>query len=546
VSFLARLALDAAGEIMRLLFAAAFLLLSFVYNPAAHAQSPAPPWEILTQSALKSIDDTEAAIPGWQHAADVYWRVSVGVMLLGLLSSGLAALSALRAQHGPTQASINQALTMWAVAAIAIGLATTGSTWWLQNGFASDRKGYLRAIETAKVDIKKLRDQIELYRAGYRSSQFPDFNAAAKYIKDNVDPLSAQVDTLRTNLIAELGPSSGLEATAYAEVPSPRSISVTSVGDCNVLTQSNQASRVAAIEKAMLALNVDIASASQRDALRSYVRTYVTLTPEIAGTKVRTTATLSPTFTNSSVIAAALQSGRKTFDVEADIEALSTGSVTPHDSAVILDGGKANMSFTFTFDVTAERDGLTRLRVRTVLVSGVSSPGTAGWKFQMLAGGFPVLELPLASWDPSGRPTSCNFEADAQWSKPVKASSAVPVPLTIVALRSTGNPRTSGKFIDAFREGVKQTDLGQWVRAAGSMREAISEQPVPTSAIEPLRINSTRYEPYGPYSYLALSLLQSIPADCAGARQALDYSQLERRSKLMDANLKKAQKACGL
>jgi hypothetical protein len=413
--------------------------------------------ELLLDDTKARIQNTENVLPMWESAASWHWRVSVGVMLLGLLSSALAAIKALKRQGNKPRGrraavAEDKALSVPVVAAILIGLAVTGLTWWLQNGFAADRRGYRKAIIQATGVIGQIKTRMEVYRS--RSfDKVPD--DLLNYLSTEITPLADKLQALQENLVAQAVMPLG--TTVYAQ--GLREVfSATGTGGCNLLAQAEEQSRVAAVEKLVASLSKDAAlgvTSANRDTLREYVAKYATRSQSGNLDKFQTTLTLNPTFTNPRVLGPFLQSGKSTASVSreqridvirrqvsssnpnAEVDGfLETSATIPPQGGVVTlqarDRKKGSFVFTFSMDPTGQ--GTARLALRGIEINEDASGGSTRWSFEVLSGGTIILSLPVQRWDDSAKPTKCSFDADAGFFATVKSSTSG-VPLTIVGLK---------------------------------------------------------------------------------------------------------------
>ena len=107
----------------------------------------------------------------------------------------------------------------------------------------------------------------------------------------------------------------------------------------------------------------------------------------------------------------------------------------------------------------------------------------------------------------------------------------------------TGSAGASGNYIGAFRDGVQAADLRDWAMTAQLMRDAIRFQAGAGELVTQVRIYGVRFEPYSPYSLLALALLEL--KDCQNAIPALKQAEREVRPKSIEARLKQVRSRCG-
>ena len=102
----------------------------------------------------------------------------------------------------------------------------------------------------------------------------------------------------------------------------------------------------------------------------------------------------------------------------------------------------------------------------------------------------------------------------------------------------------TGNYIEAFRDGVQGADRGEWATTARLMQDAIRFQPGSQEVVSQVRVYGVRFEPYSPYSFLALALLEL--KDCGNAGSALKQSEREVKSKSIENRLRDRRRRCGL
>jgi len=341
-----------------------------------------------------------------------------------------------------------------------IGLVVTGLTWWLQNGFASDRKGYLKAADEAKNVIGQGNLQLKVYR----TRKFADIEPALDFLAKQVTPLTDKLAAIDQSLLTRL-PS--LEPVVYAQeqqyAQSVRAgLSVTGIGDCNLLSQAEANSRVAATERlaASAAKAVGISpSQIDRESLRTYVTKYSTAVQYQNKDQFQTTLTLNPTFTNPRLIQSFLQSDRKGQTTpEQRIELArkqiasktQTGSVdgfievtrvvdSPGGNVGLYALDKKNGQFEFGFDVKPQGNGMALVILRKIELAQDASGGSTRWRFDILSSGAVAISLPEQRWDDSGHPTRCTIDGGAGFEAVMKAPNGG-VPITIVGMK----PKVAG------------------------------------------------------------------------------------------------------
>lgn len=395
---------------------------------------------------------TTTDIPVWKSTARLYWRGSAAVMFLGLLGSLFAFVSGQRSDSkgkGP--------LAWPAISAFVIGLGVSGLTWWLQNGFAVDNKGYMKAAGEAEDLVAQLTTQINVYKA----TTFEDLDKALSFLKEHITPLSERLQAVQNRLIVLVR---SVEPVAYAQEYQQMqpSLSANGVGDCNLLSQSEANSRVAAIERVVNSLpkatGVKITPAD-RDSVRAYVAKYGAFAQYQDKAQIQTKLTLGQTFTNPKVLDAFLQSERKSgqFTPEQRIEVarkqVTSKSMTSVDGfiettqTISVPGGtiglsavdKRQGSFQFAFDVKPANDGMATVYLRNIEITQDASGGSTRWRFEILSFGSVVMSLPEQRWDDSGHPTRCAIDGGAGFSAAMKSPQGG-VPITIVGMK----PKVTG------------------------------------------------------------------------------------------------------
>jgi hypothetical protein len=200
---------------------------------------------------------------------------------------------------------------------------------------------------------------------------------------------------------------------------------VSGLGTCNFLPQADENARVSASEQlvASLAKSGSVLRASSDWAhLREYVDEYATRTQTQTGEAIRSTASLSPTFTNAKTLSAFMrgrpnvpQSSRQRVQSTAVVP-LSGGSVT------LRSRNPKDGSFVFSFDVKPGQAGALLVSLRGVDVYEDGSVGSTSWGFQILSNGTPLINLPVQHWDDARRPTKCTIDAAAGFAGEIKGN----------------------------------------------------------------------------------------------------------------------------
>lgn len=416
--------------------------------------------ETLVKPILVEINQVAEEIPSWRSAASLYRIIWASIVVLGLLMSGLSRLNPSGQPHGTgsgTEALPNaKGHKHGGVAAnivFILGLVVSGLTTLLHQGFATDRKGYLKSANAAANKICEIQTQVNLFRA--KSFESPDqddlFSKELTFIHDNIIPLTNELKAIHDPLLAYTVPTSG---TAYAQGPTSKPskfgglVTGYGYGYCNLLSQSQENARQVAIDSLISSLAYETKlSFTTTDALilRNYVAKYGTVSErESAGIPaeiryIDSVITLGGTFTDPDVLRLYLAKGerspppaltvdkiaaiksqlaRKNSNLEevGFIEGTATISAPgPKEVGVVLSrpGKVQDGLFVFHF-VLDSKDafGQTPPSYSPVLtlVSVDVLGGTRGpelWTFAVLQDDKVAMKLPQQRWDASGRPTKC-------------------------------------------------------------------------------------------------------------------------------------------
>lgn len=95
----------------------------------------------------------------------------------------------------------------------------------------------------------------------------------------------------------------------------------------------------------------------------------------------------------------------------------------------------------------------------------------------------------------------------------------------------------------AFSDGVRAYDLRNWQGAVQSMQDAIRMQGSVRQAPKEVRMAGTRFVPFAPQSYFAVSLLET-KADCSTVAAALNQAANEPVPPDLRAKLQAARTQC--
>jgi hypothetical protein len=122
------------------------------------------------------------------------------------------------------------------------------------------------------------------------------------------------------------------------------------------------------------------------------------------------------------------------------------------------------------------------------------------------------------------------------------ASSGTPV---------TGSPivpdsinASSQDVVRAFTNGVRSYELGDWQKAADSMREAIRLQSAARQVPREARMSGTRYVPYAPQSYLGAALFE-LKSSCQLLNPVLAAANQETPPGDVRTKIQTARRQCG-
>jgi hypothetical protein len=399
--------------------------------------------EVYLEDTIGAIHSALKSVPTWQSSANRYERIASAVFILGLLTAGLQ-LERLRKQKGM-------------IAAVAIiGLAVSGLTGWMERGFAADHKGYRKAVLQVERIVCQLKPQMNLFLDKFaRTASVTDPEAAVQvaeaklsFINEKILPLSNRLSELETNLVAySYGSPFGL--TAYAEASS--SWSGTGIGQCNVLTQSEENSSIAANER-LVAMLAEKNAGTDRNALREFVAQYSTRTQYQDKQQFRTTVALNPTFANPKILTPYLDAKRRSVTpvstpaplsgVKSKLPAWPNQEVTHYlETTATVDSKGITLRkdpkdgwFVFRFATVPDKAGR-RVRLQSVNIVEDASQDSTRWSFYVLHDGKVIMELPLQRWNDAGQPTTCTMDPAAWLSTPLPNRND-PVRLTVIGLKS--------------------------------------------------------------------------------------------------------------
>ncbi|MBI3684464.1 MAG: hypothetical protein HY235_29160 [Acidobacteria bacterium] len=421
--------------------------------------------EASLKATLVAIQQVEQAIPGWRSSAQLYRAIGVSIALLGLLMSALSRLAKDSPQQGSENDTAPRKRTMMAADVVfVLGLVVSALTTWLQQGFATDRKGYLKSADDAVVKICEIQTQISLFR----SKIFDGFEDQLNFIRDHITPLTNQLQSIKSPLLA-WAPASVWDRVVYAQFMVSQRLD--GFGECNLLPQAQENARNEAVDTAAYKLardprlklpfpnipNVDLAI------LRKYADRYGTksereVRPTMQGfRRFLTTISLDPTFADANIIKPYLEQSRKKPPMTLTLERINSlrasqrrrsarvGAVgfLEQTNAVPVTGGDVVLTapdpkdgwfvFHFGFDMNPGGDGVATLKGIDIHEAGSGPP--ARWSFGLLHQGKIERTVSERSWDKSGDPTRCITEAPA-YSFLIKAVNNS-VGLTVVGLKQT-------------------------------------------------------------------------------------------------------------
>ena len=340
----------------------------------------------------------------------------------------------------------------WAI--IAIGILISCLTWWLNNGFKGDHRAYERAAIQADDLYKRMLTQSSVFA----SRNFKDLEDMNTFLQKSYEPLQNEWNGLKKDV---LGVSPLIPALAIVRAGANPQWAATGIGDCNVLSQSEANSRIAATE--ILAGNLRRAvSAPFEDLqrLRTFAAKYGSVSQyrDGKGTAFRTEMTLSSLFARQAGITSYLAAGRQTQVQTASMEgrpnpprqtsATKLGTQERDgfiERAVLipLGGGPVilkaadskNGWFVFHFNVSARKSPTATITLRSVEIHQGGSVGSTRWSFEFLSNGNRVLSLPEQRWDDSARPTRCAIDPNAGFSGQATAGKSG-IELTAVGIRT--------------------------------------------------------------------------------------------------------------
>jgi hypothetical protein len=337
-----------------------------------------------------------------------------------------------------------------------LGLAVSGLTTWLQQGFATDRKGYLKSADDAAIKVCEIQTQINLFR----SRTFETIEDELAYVRADITPLTDQVRAIQTPLVASLqhqlgtsvlAQSRGTKFDAKVSVP----LKGYGMGACNVLSQAQENARVeaeiAVIRRLVQERHVRVRPAEEAS-LSQYVNRYSSKSdregrPDQSQQTSRSAAgdglfyltsvlTLDPTFADPDVIALYLAKATPTPELTVErINAIRTRLLRERTGPIVdgyLEGSAAiptigpsdtsgvtfdvllrqptrpeNGSFKFTFRYFIGGAHLPTLKLDAVEVEA-SGGRSARWTFAALYQEKVAMIVPEQRWEDSGHPTRCS------------------------------------------------------------------------------------------------------------------------------------------
>ena len=435
------------SKILVIPFGIALLLALFVST--AHSDlSPADKEQFLAP-VKDHVRAIENQIPQWESTARLQFRISAGVFFLGLVIAALQLWT-----------------RSWTKTAVAVvGLAVSGMTGWLSQGFPADRRAYLDSIIETRARIREIQTQMDVYRS---NRDLIDAVAMLNFISEKIAPIEAKLTETEKKLVALTVPMSK-PLMVYAAETAPLG-SVQGFGECNSLWQAQENSQAAAVEK-MVSLLVSSASLSlepgDRDLLRTYVSRYGTKAqvrleqfqqgPPSGTQRFQTRLALSATYLSPFAVKSFLQSERarkgkkltredQTQSIRQQVRIrrpnMDVDGFLEHTFTLPLKGGSVRLeasnpkdgSFVFFFDVAPAAPGSARVSLKSVEIHQDASGGSTRWSFDVLSGSKVIISLPTQRWDDSERPTTCVIDPEAGFSGTAGVSNDA-VQLTLVGLK---------------------------------------------------------------------------------------------------------------
>jgi len=406
--------------------AAVFLLMLFV--PTLFAQVDSKPYQEIIAGDIKEV---RAAIPALSAQRQWTLWIAGAIFLLGLIL-GLVEKSRSENEEEPKTPGVAAPEARWrrrwkSDAIIAMGILISCLTWWLNNGFKGDHRAYERAVLQADDLHKRMSTQASVFA----SRNFKETDDMYTFILKSYEPLQNEWKGLKKDV---LGVSPVLPALAIVQAGgNPQWATTTGTGDCNLISQAEANSRVAATE--ILAGNIRRAvSAPFEDLqrLRAFAAKYGSVSQyrDGKGTTFRTELTLSSLFSRQAGITSYLAAGRQAQATQASAEDRPYAGAQERDgfikrAAFIPLGGGAmimkaadpkNGWFVFHFNVSAGKSSMVTVTLRSVEIHQDASLGSTRWSFEFLNNGNRVLSLPEQRWDDSARPTLCTIDPNAGFS----------------------------------------------------------------------------------------------------------------------------------
>ncbi|MDE3166624.1 MAG: hypothetical protein KGN36_12535 [Acidobacteriota bacterium] len=405
--------------------------------------------ETLLKPTLAAVARVAEQIPTWQSAAVRYRIIAVAIFLIGLLTSALSRVSVCAPEPAaapdaepPPHPGPPKHAALVANAVFVLGLVVSGLTTWLNQGFATDRKGYLKSVDAAANKICEIQTQINLFRA----QSFETLPDELSFISKNIAPLNQDLSSIQDPLLAYVPLPS---ATAYAQSRNAAQYAVQTVtgygnGACTYLPQAQENARQEALDSLVASLAARLTldpSGADRLILRNYAARYGSRSERQMSGKaadlryIDATVSLIGTFADPEVVRLYLSRGEQDPPPTLDAEAIAAvrarftrrnlrlappsgfleGSAVlypraPNSGAeVVLSRPGAVRVPAFRFHFVLDRGARKQpgLTLDTVEVLDDGADGSAQWSFAVLVEGQIVISLPEQQWDDRGHPTRC-------------------------------------------------------------------------------------------------------------------------------------------
>ena len=268
---------------------------------------------------------------------------------------------------------------------------------------------------------------------------FKDTEDMYSFIQKSYEPLQTEWKGLKKDV---LGVSRAIPALAIVQAGANPQWEATGTGDCNLLSQAETNSRVAATEILAGKIRREVSAPFEDlQRLRAFAAKYGSVSQyrDGKGTAFRTELTLSSLFSRQAGINSYLAAGRQIQAKQASVEERpnplqqkDTKKNAPQERdgfierAVVipLGGGPVilkaadpkNGWFVFHFNVSAGKSPTATVTLRAVDIHQDGSGGSTRWSFDFLSNGNRVFSLPEQRWDDSARPTRCTIDPNAGFS----------------------------------------------------------------------------------------------------------------------------------